>query len=80
MSKAWCKVDNFFSDFTNASASHEDDRAKESLPFPGFDDSEEIEKDDFEFISEDELAEALKKWFDFIFLRVDFFVLEEVYM
>jgi hypothetical protein len=32
------------------------------LPFPGFEDpSEEMEKDDFEFISEDELAEALKK-------------------
>jgi hypothetical protein len=32
-----------------------------SQPFPGFDESEDFEKEDFEFISEDELAEALQK-------------------
>lgn len=34
----------------------------ESLQIPGLDESEEIDRDDFEFISEDELVEAINKW------------------
>ena len=35
--------------------------ARQALSFPGLDETDDLDREDFEIISEDELAEALKK-------------------
>ena len=35
--------------------------ARQALAFPGLDETDDLDREDFEIISEDELAEALKK-------------------